>query len=119
MFSAMKASFLVIFQYSAVILPLAFTSCGVMKTAKEKTTGGMSAIADASWGKFTKPKVPVVQVRSKDMKELPSGQQQAVAFDAKKKRTFWALFRGPVDFKEPTLPANAGGPEGSLLPPIE
>ncbi|RYD38696.1 MAG: hypothetical protein EOP87_01080 [Verrucomicrobiaceae bacterium] len=107
---------------AAVLLPLTLSSCGTMKVvqaAKEKTSGGVSALADASWGRLTKPKVPVVEVREKDLKELPTGEEQAVAFDNRRKRSFWGLFSGPVDYKEPTLPVNAGELDAMLLPPIE
>lgn len=105
-----------------VILPVTLTSCGTMKVVratKEKTASGMTAIADASWGRLTKPKVQVVEVREKELKELPSGDQQVAAFDNRRKRSFWGLFSGPVDYKEPTLPTSGGELDGSLLPPIE
>lgn len=107
---------------AAAILPLAITSCGTMKVvkaAKEKTSNGVSALADASWGRLTQPKVQVVEVREKDLKEMPTGDQQALAFDNKRKRSFWGFFSGPVDFKEPTLPAAGSELDGSLLPPVE
>jgi len=106
----------------ALILPITLTSCGTMKVvtaAKEKTSSGVTALADASWGRLTKPKVPIVEVREKDLKELPTGEEQALAFDNRKKRSFWGLFSGPVDYKEPTLPLNSGELDGTLLPPIE
>ncbi len=107
---------------AAVFLPITLTSCGTMKVvqaAKEKTSGGVTALADASWGRLTKPKVQVVEVREKDLKDLPTGQEQALAFDNRKKRSFWGFFSGPVDFKEPTGPVNAGELDGTLLPPVE
>lgn len=91
----------------------------VVQAAKEKTSGGMSAIADASWGRLTQPKVPVVEVREKDLKEIPSGQEQALAFENKRKRSSFWFFGGPVDFKEPALPVTTGEMDGSLLPPLE
>lgn len=60
--------------------------------------------------------VKVVQVREKDLKPLPSGQEQALAFQNTRKHGFW-FFRGPVDFKEPTLPESGGDMDVSLLPP--
>lgn len=58
--------------------------------------------------------VKVVEVREKDLKKLPTGQEQALAFETKRKRSWF--FGGPVDFKEPTLPASAAAADGSLLP---
>jgi hypothetical protein len=60
------------------------------------------------------PRLQVVKVREKDLKELPSGHERALAFE--RKRGFW-LFGGPVDFKEPTLPEPGSAMDGSLLPP--
>jgi hypothetical protein len=117
----MKAKLTATHALAACILPLAFTSCGTMKVvtaAKDKTTAAMGQLADASVGRFMAPKVPVVEVREKDLKDLPTGQERALAFESKKKRSFW-FFGGPVDFKEPALPTAGGELDGSLLPPIE
>jgi hypothetical protein len=121
----MKRKFSAIHVFAACILPLALASCGTMKVvkaAKNKTSEAMSGLADASIGRFTGPKIPVVEVREKDLRELPSGDQRILAMEAKtkKKRSFW-FFGGPVDFKEPSLPTPGAGDEtdGSLLPPIE
>ncbi len=107
---------------AAVILPLLVTSCGTMKivhAAKDKTAAGMSHLADASVGRLMGPKVKVVEVREKDLKDMPTGEERALAFESKKRRSFW-FFGGPVDFKEPALPSNPGGEvDGSLLPPLQ
>lgn len=94
----------------------------IVEAAKQKTSNGMSALADASWGRFREPKVQVVEVREKDLKDMPSGEQQALAFEGRnnrRKSSFWGLFNGPVDFKEPTLPTSGGELDGTLLPPME
>ena len=62
------------------------------------------------------PRVPVVKVRDKDLKELPTGHERALAFESRRKGGFW-IFGGPVDFKEPTLPESGSELDGSLLPP--
>jgi len=62
------------------------------------------------------PGVKVVQVRKKDLKELPTGRERALAFENQRKQGFW-FFGGPVDFKEPTLPEPGSELDGSLLPP--
>ena len=62
------------------------------------------------------PGVKVVQVRKKDLKELPTGRERALAFENNRKQGFW-FFGGPVDFKEPTLPEPGSELDGSLLPP--
>jgi hypothetical protein len=60
--------------------------------------------------------VKVVDVREKDLRELPSGQERALAYKKERRRGFW-IFGGPVDFKEPNLPEPGTGMDGSLLPP--
>jgi hypothetical protein len=58
----------------------------------------------------------VVEVREKDLKDMPSGHERAVAFRKERSRGFW-IFGGPVDFKEPSLPDVGSEMDGSLLPP--
>lgn len=76
---------------------------------QEKTTATMD--------KVMPPQIKVVEVREKDLKKLPSGQDQAVAFENTRKRGFFSFFRGPVDFKEAALPEAGGVSDGLLLPP--
>lgn len=57
----------------------------------------------------------VVEVREKDLKEMKTGKELAMAHE-RERRGFW-LFGGPVDFKEPTLPEAGSELDGSLLPP--
>jgi hypothetical protein len=61
-------------------------------------------------------RVKVVEVREKDLKELPTGQELAKAHAKERRSGFW-IFGGPVDFKEPTLPEPGTELDGSLLPP--
>jgi hypothetical protein len=61
-------------------------------------------------------RVKVVEVREKDLRELPTGQEKALAYQRERKRGFW-IFGGPVDFKEPDLPLPGSEVDGSLLPP--
>lgn len=60
-------------------------------------------------------RVKVVEVREKDLKELPTGKELAMAHQ-RERSGFW-IFGGPVDFKEPTLPEPGSELDGSLLPP--
>lgn len=57
----------------------------------------------------------VVEVREKDLKEMPTGHELALSHE-KRRSGFW-IFGGPVDFEEPTLPEPGSAPDGSLLPP--
>jgi len=61
-------------------------------------------------------RVKVVDVREKDLKELPTGKERALAYENERRSGFW-IFGGPVDFKEPTLPEPGSELDGSLLPP--
>jgi len=89
---------------------LSFISCSAVHSLADKTTAFLLP-----------PKVPIVKARPKDMKELPLGKDQALAFasgqESRRGGGFWGFFRGPVDFKEPMLPHNTGTMDGSLLPP--
>lgn len=61
-------------------------------------------------------RIKVVEVREKDLKELPTGKELALAHQKERRSGFW-IFGGPVDFKEPTLPEPGSELDGSLLPP--
>ena len=62
------------------------------------------------------PEVKIVEVREKDLKKLPTGKEQALAYANTRNRGFWS-FAGPIDFKEPALPKPGTEMDGSLLPP--
>ncbi|MFC7339396.1 hypothetical protein ACFQY0_19545 [Haloferula chungangensis] len=109
-------------------------SCGPMDSVKTGTTAGMEKVG-AGFGKvgsgigsgfgkvaeFTMspfgPRVPVVEAREDELKELPSGEDQAIAYQ-QKQNSFWS-FLGPINFKEPALPDDSGAMDGGLLPPLE
>lgn len=100
---------------------LALASCGAVK---DKTTAGLNKASHFSLRDLMPSRVKVVEVRQKDMKEMPLGKERALAFQNEKNQMarqsrggFWGFFRGPIDFKEPTLPGNGGEMDGSLLPP--
>lgn len=106
------------------IAALSFASCaqvGQLKTATvggfSKMSSGLASATDATMAKIMPPKIPVVEVREKDLKQVTTGEQQVVAFEKSRRNRFWDMFRGPVDFQEPALPDNAGGMDGDLLPP--
>lgn len=80
------------------------------------TTSKVSQLSTMAIDKIHPPSVKVVEVREKDLKKLPTGQERALAYENTRKRGFW-FFGGPVDFKEPSLPEAGGEMDGSLLPP--
>lgn len=61
-------------------------------------------------------RIKVVEVREKDLEDLPTGKELAQAYQRERQSGFW-IFGGPVDFKEPTLPEPGAELDGSLLPP--
>jgi hypothetical protein len=107
-----------------VIAALSFASCAQVNHLTTATAGGFSKVSgglakatDATMAKLMPPRIPVVEVREKDLKQLKTGQEQAVAFEKTRRNRFWDIFSGPVDFKEPALPSDNGMMEGDLLPP--
>lgn len=97
-------------------------SVAAVKSTTRATASGIGSLA----GKAKMPdiagllpgrKVDVVEVREKDLEELPLGHERALAFDREKKRGFW-VFGGPVEFNEPDLPEAGSELDGSLLPPL-
>ena len=106
-----------------VFAAFAFASCAQMKEVTaggfSKVSGGVSKIGEASKNSFAKlmpSRIPVVEVREKDLREVKSGQDQAVAFQKTRRNRFW-IFGGPADFVEPDLPDDVGIMDGELLPP--
>ncbi len=98
-------------------------SCGAIGSIKNATVSGVSKLSQFSVTDIMPARVGVVEVREKDLKDLPLGKERALAYEAKKQALasrqgggFW-FFKGPVDFKEPSLPSEAGSLDGSLLPP--
>ncbi|HEY8962569.1 MAG TPA: hypothetical protein VIM57_10225 [Luteolibacter sp.] len=99
-----------------VVGGLLLSSCASVKKAG-------SSLAAFSPGDLMPARVKVVEVREKDLREIPSGKERAIAYTANKQAVakrdsgFWNFFRGPVDFKEPALPAGGSAMEDGLLPP--
>lgn len=99
---------------------LSFVSCAQVNQIKTATVGGFSKVSEVSKSSIAKlmpARIPVVEVREKDLKPLPTGEEQAVAFEKSRRNRFWNIFSGPVDFEEPVLPADVGALDGDLLPP--
>ena len=62
-------------------------------------------------------KVDVVEVREKDLKALPTGEERALAYQRSGRRFSW--LSGPVDFEEPDLPTVGLPVDGMLLPSLD
>jgi len=110
--------------FCCVFAALSFASCAQIKsvtsTGMSKVSGGVTKVSQASKDSFAKlmpARIPVAKVREKDLKPLPTGQEQALAFEKSRRNRFWNIFSGPVDFVEPTLPEESVAMDGELLPP--
>jgi hypothetical protein len=114
--------------FCCVIAAISLASCAQVNQIKTATVsgvskvgGGVAKLSEASKDGIAKlmpgPRIPVVQVRADALRQQPTGQEQAVAFERTRRRSFWGnIFNGPVDFEEPDLPADSGVMDGDLLP---
>ena len=91
-------------------------SLALVQKTSAATAANVSRLSEMAATRIRPAGVRVVEVREKDLKTLPTGQERALAFENSRKRGFW-FFGGPVDFKEPALPESSGEMDGSLLPP--
>jgi hypothetical protein len=97
---------------------IAFSSCATVSGFGRKSAEMVKNTSERAINVVHPPKIRVVEVREKDLKKLPSGEERVLAFENSRKRSFWSrAFSGPVDFIEPTLPEMGGDLDGSLLPP--
>lgn len=96
----------------AAVSKVGESSAALVKNASAQ----VSKFSVAAIDKVRPAQIKVVEVREKDLKEQPTGEQQALAFEKTRKRGFW-FFGGPVDFQETSLPEPGGDMENSLLPP--
>jgi len=101
----------------ATINKVGQSSMAMVQKTSAATTSKIAEISDLTMSKIRPAGVKVVEVREKDLKQIPTGQERALAYENSRKRGFWGLFSGPVDFKEPTLPQPGAEMDGSLLPP--
>lgn len=103
---------------------LCVSSCappaGIKKLQTQSTAAltRLSDMATSSVDTILPPRVKVVEVREKDMKELPTGKERALAYQNERKRGLW-FFNGLTNFKEPTLPEMGADTSYGLLPPRE
>jgi hypothetical protein len=101
---------------------LCLCSCSTIKSTAEQAGEAAGELTSD----FETPKLagffggnaPVVEVREKDLKDMPLGEERALAYK-RSRRSFWDFFSGPVDFEEPDLPDQGEMLNGSLLPPKE
>lgn len=93
---------------------LLLTSCGAVDAVKNTTAKATAGFSQFSIADLRPSKIDVVEVREKDLKEMPLGKDRALAYERKK--SFWSFL--PGNFKEPDLPEiQEGELDGGLLPP--
>jgi len=92
-------------------------SVNFVKNTATKTGSKVSELSELAVNTVRPNRLKIVDVREKDLKDMPTGQEQAIAFENTRKKSMWSFFSGPVDFKEPILPEPGGEMDGSLLPP--
>lgn len=101
---------------AAAIVPFFMVSCGAVDAVKSTAANAGRTVSQFSLSDIRPSRIDVVEVREKDLKEMPLGKERALAFDMERKRSFWSFL--PGNFKEPSLPAIQDGEmDGSLLPP--
>lgn len=71
-----------------------------------------------SVAKLIPKRIPIAEVRTKDLQEMTMGADKAMAYEKKRNRKRFAFFRSL--YKAPTLPDEQSLPaDGSILPPLK
>ena len=90
---------------------LFLVSCGNSNVAKIATKPFKSV------ANLIPKRIPIAEVRTEDLKEMPTGAEKALAFERKRNRKRFAFI--PGFYKAPTLPDAQSLPaDGGILPPI-
>jgi len=102
--------------FLVLVCPIGLGSCGsagrgANPTAASTKKTGWFAVPD-----IFPARVPVVKVRTKDLKELPLGHERALAFAKQRQSGLWAV-GATAEFVQPKLPEAGSEMDGSLLPP--
>jgi hypothetical protein len=99
-----------------VASPLALSSCGSVGYVKRSSAAATAKVARFSFSDLIPAQVKVVEVRKKDLKDLPLGHERVLAYQKERGFGFWPI-GGPVEFVQPELPEPGAEMDGSLLPP--
>lgn len=94
-------------RWPLIPLALILTSCAGSNEVANK-------IRHFSINDFRPAKIDVVEVREKDLKPLPTGEERALAYQRSNNRFF-----GFFNFREPDLPAGDLPMDGGLLPSLD
>lgn len=113
-------------------LSLGFAGCGAVDSPEagdsgdngSALSGGFRRLASAASSPFG-PDIPVVEVREEELRDLPSGHEKLLAYQARQQRAarereFFGS--GSMNFPEPELPQEGESADdaslgGGLLPP--
>lgn len=100
--------------HTAVCLTLAVT-CSLFVSCQTDLTSGLTSKSLDKVTSLWPSRVPIAEVRNKDLKKMASGADRALAWDRSLNQ--WVYM--PVDYKPPALPDEPTYPvDGGLLPPL-
>ena len=92
--------------------PFGLGSCGGVGQG----TGAAKPLPGFSLTGLPSAAVAIVKVGEGELKELPLGHEQALAYESQRKSGLLAL-GGGGNFEQPKLPESGSEMDGSLLPP--
>ena len=102
--------------FPSLFIAVAITSCGTVDAVKQTAVNAGKSVKNFSLADLRPSQIDIIDVREDDLKEMPLGKDQAIAYEKKRERSFWS-FAMP-NFKEPSLPdISEGDMDGSLLLP--
>ncbi len=99
-------------------------SVAIVKKTKDVAASKVSGATEGVVHKFRPSRVGIVDIREKDLKDLPTGREKYLAQQEKinnrnmasRSKRSW-FFNGPVNFVEPELPPPGSELDEILLPP--
>lgn len=105
--------------FTGLIAPLFLTvSCSSLQSLSQTATTAASTLRQLSQQKRNPNELAVVDVREKDLKEMPLGKARALAFEKKQETKPLLTAAFPEKFEEPILPDVSNiSLDAGLLPP--
>lgn len=98
-----------------------FTSCGdsgVSSLTKKAVKAGKSVKTSVA-GIMPSRRIPVTEVRVKELKKMPTGADRALAWQRHLDRRRYVYFSAPLNYKAPKLPSERRGfLGGGVLPSL-
>ena len=103
-------------------MSLTLISCSLFVSCGNFDAAGIAKKSVRSVANLVPRRVPVAEVRPKDLKEMPSGADRALAWDRHlDSKRYASNFRwfAPKNYKAPRLPDSRSMPtDGGILPPL-